>query len=137
MLYGCDPGWSVVVRNDSNNTVLLRITDGSSTIGYLPAGSEGTLFGGLGAADRNLQVLAPDCTVSSNVETGDQGTFSVVIAADGSTTVTTRDHDAPDVESMRELGRICGAYSACPWNSPAWPSEVPRPSNLDWDDFGC
>lgn len=133
LLVGCgDPGWSIVVHNQSDRTVLIAVDDGSRTVAYAPGGSVGFVSGGLGLGHRGLSILEPDCTVRQILETADHGVFRIEIGRDGSaavTDITDTEVDA-DAVSYRELGAVCGAYKSWCASEPL-PSDIPPPKDVE------
>lgn len=132
LLVGCDPGWSIVVHNQSDQTVLIAVDDGSRTVAYAPGGSVGFVSGGLGKGHRGLSILEPDCTVRQTLETADHGVFRIEIGRDGSATVRDiRDSEVDaDAVSYQELGGVCGAYKSWCASEPL-PSDIPPPKDVE------
>ena len=120
-LAACDPGWDLFGTNDSDTTVLVRLTrPGRVAVYQVPAGFDGIVEGSIGTSiDADVSVLRADCSVLHELGNLDQQLM--IIRIDRDLSVSIAPEELPEDDSMafaKELRGECGSTQQPTSNQP-------------------
>jgi hypothetical protein len=111
--WGCDPGWFLYARNNSAETVLVRLASLAFTDVYeVPPGFEGRLYAEIGTFEGGVELLNPQCDLLDDARLPEAGAVLVTIHPELVVTVESIGFDDIDGPSAVEIEGRCGSTSA-------------------------
>ena len=116
---GCEPGWFLYARNDTDQTHLLRVASPTFTdVFSIPPRFDGYVDTESAEFDARLEVLTEGCTVLSAAVPPTRGYLKATIGAGGSISIDEIPSDHDSTQEAEELRGVCGSTRA--------PDEVPE-----------
>ena len=119
-LAACDPAWFLLGTNDSDTTVLVRLTrPGRVEVYQLPAGFNGVVAGTIGTSiEADATILRTDCSVLDELGNLDQRVATIRIDQDLSVSVGPGEFPDDSAPFAEELRGECGSTQQPTSNQP-------------------